>query len=108
MRKDAFKAWLSVRIKEKPVSDCMSRCKIVETALQIDLDSEYINDKGKNLLEKMQYTIADERAKKEAPAGFHFKENANIRFRMTDLRSAVNRYFKFCEENAALNGAQDG
>ena len=95
MRKDEFRVWLSARIKDKPVSDCMSRCKIVESSLQIDLDNEYSNDKGKTLLGKMQYT---------APAGFHFKENANIRFRMTDLRSAVNRYFKFCEESSPLKG----
>lgn len=104
MRKDEFRVWLSARIKDKPVSDCMSRCKIVESSLQIDLDNEYSNDKGKTLLGKMQYTAADEKEKKEAPAGFHFKENANIRFRMTDLRSAVNRYFKFCEESSPLKG----
>lgn len=104
MRRDAFKEWLSARIKKKPVSDCMSRCKVVEAALQVDLDIEYSNDKGKKLLRKMQYTIADEREKREAPAGFHFKEGANIRFRMADLRSAVNRYFKFCEEDKPLTG----
>ena len=90
MRKDEFKEWLSTRIKKKPISDCMSRCKTVEQALQIDLDEEFSYDKGNRLINKMQYSIADERAKKEAPAEFHFKENANIRFRMTDLRSAVN------------------
>lgn len=104
MRREEFREWLSAKIKRKPVSDCMSRCKIVEFSLQVDLDTEYSNDKGKNLLEKMQYSAADEREKKEAPAGFQFKENANVRFRMTDLRSAVNKYFKFCEESSAVNG----
>ena len=40
-----------------------------------------------------------ERAKKEAPTEFHFKDNANIRYRMANLRSAVNKYFEFCKEN---------
>lgn len=100
MRKDEFKEWLSTRIKKKPISDCMSRCKTVEQALQIDLDEEFSYDKGKRLIDKMQYSISDERANKEAPVEFHFKENANIRFRMTDLRSAVNRYFEFCKDNS--------
>ena len=55
MRKEDFKEWLSTRIKKKPTSDCMSRCKAVETAFQIDLDTEYALDKGKRLLSKMQY-----------------------------------------------------
>ena len=77
----------------------MSRCKAVETAFQIDLDIEYAFDKGKRLLSKMQYSVADERAKKGAPTEFHFKDNANIRYRMANLRSAVNKYFEFCKEN---------
>lgn len=99
MRKAEFKEWLSVRIKKKPASDCMSRCKAVENAFQIDLDVEYSNDRGNSLLNKMQYSIADERAKKEPPVEFHFKDNANIRYRLTNLRSAVNKYFEFCKEN---------
>lgn len=99
MRKEEFKEWLSVKIKKKPASDCMSRCKSVEIALQVDLDAEFARDKGKQLLGKMQYSIADERANKPAPEEFHFKDNANIRYRMTNLRSAVNKYFEFCKEN---------
>ena len=79
MRKDDFKEWLLVRVKKKPASDCVSRCKTVETALEIDLDEEFAIDKGKRLMGKMQYSIADERANKDAPAEFHFKDNANIR-----------------------------
>ena len=98
MRKDEFKKWLLVRIKQKPANDYVSRCKTVETSLQVDLDEEFAIDKGKLLLSKMQYSVEDERANKEAPEGFHFKENAHIRFRMSNLRSAVNIYFDFCEE----------
>ena len=62
------------------------------------MDEEFAIDKGKRLMGKMQYSIADERANKDAPAEFHFKDNANIRYRMTNLRSAVNKYFEFCKE----------
>ena len=47
MRREDFKEWLSTRIEKKPISDCMSRCKNVEQALQIDLDKEFSYDKGK-------------------------------------------------------------
>ena len=99
MRKEDFKKWLSTRIKEKPTCDCASRCKAVEIAFQTDLDTEYVFDKGKRLLSKMQYSIADERKKKEAPTEFHFRDNVNIRYRMANLRSAVNKYFEFCQED---------
>lgn len=49
-------------------------------------------------MNKMQYSVTDERNNKEAPAEFHFKDNANIRYYMTNLRSAVNKYFEFCKE----------
>jgi hypothetical protein len=97
MRKEEFKEWLADRVNKKPASDCVSRCKKVELALKVDLDAEFTRDSGKQLLSRMQYSVADERANKEAPTGFNFKENANIRFRLTNLRSAVNRYFEFCQ-----------
>lgn len=99
MQRDEFKEWLLLKIKKKPASDCVSRCKTVENALQMDLDIEFAYDKGKRLLQKMQYSIADERANKEPPIGFCFKDNSNIRFRMANLRSAVNKYFDFCKEH---------
>ena len=100
MRKEDFREWLSTRIKKKPISDCLSRCKSVEVAFETDLDMEYDFDKGQRLLEKMQYSISDERDRKAAPCEFHFQEKANIRFRMANLRSAVNKYFEFCKENS--------
>lgn len=55
MRKEEFKEWLSTRIKKKPTSDCMSRCKAVEIALHTDLDAEYALDKGKRLYRKNEF-----------------------------------------------------
>lgn len=63
MRKNDFKYRLTSRIKKKPVRDCVSRRKIFETALRIDFDSEYIDDKGK-IVGKMQYAVFDEKGKK--------------------------------------------
>lgn len=52
MKEDAYRAWL---IKTKPdsdskdrvVSDYLSRCRRIEKCLKVDLDEEYLNDKGK-------------------------------------------------------------
>lgn len=99
MRKEDFKEWLSAKIKKKPASDCVSRCRTVEKVLVVDLDEEYARDRGTGVLSRMQYSIEDERSAKQPPADFHFKDNANIRYRMTNLRSAVNKYFEFCKED---------
>lgn len=55
----------------------------------------------------MQYAVSDGK-KKELPEGFLFRENANVRLRTTDPRSAVNQYFKFCKERSTLSGIKDG
>lgn len=78
MRKEEFREWLSVKVKKNPAGDCLSRCKSVETALEVDLDVEFNRDKGKDLLSKMQYSIADERAQKAIPAKFYFQDNVNV------------------------------
>ena len=98
MRKEEFRIWLSSRIQKKPCSDCLSRCKSVELAYCVDLDTEFNIDKCQSLLKQMQYTIQDERENKQCPKEFHFKSNANIRYRMCNLRSAVKRYVDFCED----------
>lgn len=99
MRKNEFREWLDGKIKNRPIGDCISRCNSVEKKLGVDLDEEYRKDQGASLFQRMQYTIKDERAGSAAPEGFDFKSGVNIRFRMTDLRSAVKRYFIFCAEN---------
>lgn len=98
MRRDEFRTWLSLKIKKKPASDCLSRCNTVEYALKVDLDAEFKRDGGKKVLEKLSYCRRDASAGIPAPAEFNFKEGANIVQRITDLRSAVNRYFAFCQE----------
>ena len=67
MRKEDFKEWLSTRIEKKPISDCMSRCKAVETAFQIDLDTEYAFDKGKCSWGKCSILLLTKEQKKRHP-----------------------------------------
>lgn len=98
MQKEKFRVWLSTRIKKKPGSDCMSRCRAIEKALKIDLDNEYRKDKGERLLTMLYYSAEDERNGKKCPDGFKFKDGVNIRFRLTNLKCAANKYFEFCSD----------
>lgn len=98
MRTDEFRIWLQeFPLNPKPLKDCISRCKKVEKALQIDLDKEYKKDRGVSVLSALKYTPEDEKNHREAPECFNFKPDANVRFRFTDLRSATKKYFAFCE-----------
>lgn len=103
VRKNEFRRWLSSRIQLKPVNDCISRCQTVEQSLNVDLDTEFQVDQGLGLMKRMQYSIADQRVAKDAPEGFSFRTNSNIRFRMANLRAAVNSYFKFCHDSEHKN-----
>ena len=98
MKTDEFRTWLqALPMNPKPMKDCISRCRKVESALSVDLDKEYRKDRGKAVIAALTYTPEDERNHKAAPESFKFKPDANVRFRFTDLRSATNKYFSFCE-----------
>ena len=96
MRKQEYRIWLEGKLKPASIKDRLSRCASVEAALGVDLDAEYKKDAGKRVMSLLQYNINDLRAGKKIPAGFHFKEGTNVNQRMTDMRSAVGRYFDFC------------
>ena len=97
MKRDEFREYLSTQIKKKPVSDCLSRCITVEYALKVDLDEQFAADKGEYVLSKLAYCKRDMDAGKPLPTEFSFKEGCNVVQRMTDLRSAVKRYFAYCD-----------
>lgn len=102
MKTSEFKEWLLLSLNPKPAKDCISRCRKVEAALSVDLDREYEKDRGRSVISRLMYTLGDERMQIAAPDGFGFKPGANPRLRLTDLRSASKKYFKFCEARAFL------
>lgn len=69
----------------------------VESALMIDLDSEYASNRGKTLIEKLSYSRQDERNKIIPDCGIRFSEEANIYIGMHSLRASVKKYFDFLE-----------
>lgn len=98
LKSEDFKQWASNKITDRAIKDGVSRCRKIEKSLNVDLDEEYTRDGGQTIISRLVYSSDDERNGKPAPDGFSFKVDANIRFRMTDMRSAAKRYFKFCQE----------
>lgn len=96
LRKEAFRAWLYGRIMQRSISDALSRCSRVENAFKLDLDAEYHTDRGRAVLNSLEYTVDDERLNRPAPPQLEFKEGANIKEGMASLRSAVRTYCNFC------------
>ena len=95
-----FKTWLQNNISDKKVrSDCISRCKRVENQLHISLDDEYLKDHGKNLLYLLTYSKDDWVSKREPKCAIVFMDGANLFIGFSSLRSAVNKYFLFMDEN---------
>lgn len=98
MQNYKFKGWLEDSgISKRPIADALSRCKRVESGLCLDLDLEYIKDKGTSLIDLLSYSADDERNQKPAPKEINFEKGANIRNGMASLRNAVKKYFEFCQ-----------
>lgn len=91
MRYEEFRTWLFAFIKPAPVNDAASRCRRVEKCYGIDLDEEYAKDGGRGLLSLLDAPGALDAlgltGTKTAKAG------------LSSIKSAVNRYFEFCEES---------
>ena len=99
MKEDAYRAWL---IKTKPdsdskdrvVSDYLSR---IEKCLKVDLDEEYLNDKGKNLLSLITYPADKIINGSVTFTLFHFKNTKTnaLKASLSTLCTAAKDYFAF-------------
>lgn len=98
MLKNEFNEWLSERLKGRSRVDCISRCRRVEKALNIDLDEEYFKDKGNSLLELLKYSAKNERDGVPVPDGFNFNGKTPVSMRMGEVRQAVKKYYGFLNE----------
>lgn len=102
MKEDAYRAWL---IKTKPdsdskdrvVSDHLSRCRRIEKCLKVDLDEEYLNDKGKNLLSLITYPADKIINGSVTFTLFHFKNTKTnaLKASLSTLCTAAKDYFAF-------------
>jgi|GEM_PF-1131696 len=101
MRKEEFRMWLEDRgtMGKRPIADALSRCKRLESSLDVDLDVEYSSDYGKSLISLLEYSTEDEKYEKQPPEGVYFVPGSNIKNGMASLRNAVKKYFEFCRTN---------
>lgn len=99
MRYNEFSEWMENKIKKNSIRDCLSRCKKVEKSLGVDLDEEFQKDEGNTVLVALSSEKYDDNDLKKISEEFGFKEGSNIKFRLSDMKSAVKRYFKFLEGN---------
>lgn len=94
MRENEFRTWLEhgQRMTQRPINDCLSRCRRVERRLKINLDEEFKKDEGHGI---MLLLADDENSTLSARLGF--ADGANISNGLASLRSAVKTYFAFCQ-----------
>lgn len=93
MREYDFRDWLEngQRMTQRPINDCLSRCRRVERKLKINLDEEFKKDEGHGI---MLLLADDENSVLATQLGF--ADGANISNGLASLRSAVRTYFSFC------------
>lgn len=83
-------------MQKRPVSDAVSRCKRIERDLGVDLDNEYLKDKGKTLIVELEYSFQDAINKVPLPGKLSFPGNPeNVKHSMDTLRSAIKKYMEF-------------
>lgn len=98
MREKEYSCWLKSYVTDAVVGNYIKRCQRVEDNLHIDLDSEFMNDKGKSLLDKLTYTVDDQMHNRPLKCNIYFNNGSNLRAGMSSLKTAVNKYFEFCQK----------
>lgn len=97
MREREYAGWLQSAVTKAVVGNYIKRCRRVEENLQIDLDDEFVKDKGASLLAKLTYTADDQAHHRPLRCGISFHAGADLRAGMGSLKTAVSKYFEFCQ-----------
>ena len=96
MKEIEFREWLvRNQVNEKVISDIISRVKRVELELQVDLDSEYKNNKYPELLFAFKNQGKNEvmsKHKTSLPVG---------KAQLASIKYAINKYSLFLEDGSA-------
>jgi hypothetical protein len=102
MREDDFREWLENTyvtkagkpLQKRPIGDAVSRCKRVGKH-EGDLDQLFKRDSMQDLLDRLTYTRDEQKANN--PPRHNIKIEGDIYSGTSSLRSALNKYKKFCE-----------
>lgn len=99
MREEEYSEWLQSYVTNAAIMNYIKRCQRVEANLNITLDDEFKKDKGESLCEKLIYTTDDQRHNRHLKCDIYFKVGSDLRKGMASLRTAVMKYFEFCDMN---------
>ena len=97
MREKEYSNWLASCVTKAVVGNYIKRCQRVEENLHIDLDDEFTKDKGSSLLAKLTYTADDQAHHRPLKCDIYFHAGSNLRAGMGSLKTAVSKYFEFCQ-----------
>lgn len=100
MRDEEYSNWLQSYVTNAVIANYIQRCQRVEDNLHTDLDDEFVKDKGKSLLAKLTYTTDDQAHNHPLKCDIYFNAGSNLRAGMGSLKTAVSKYFKFCQEES--------
>ena len=104
MRIPEFTTWLENWIKPRGghlskgnFNFYLKRTRKVEEAQGINLDKEFRKDKMTGLYDSYKYSMQDERDKRPNPT--NLKINTRLYAALSDTRTALNHYRRFCEKH---------
>ena len=89
MKYDEFKIWLETRMDARSIASRLSNCRRLET-FKHDLDQQFAKDKGRSLIELLEYSAEDERSGREAKHCIPIE--GKIRKGTATLKAAANLY----------------
>lgn len=101
MRDKEYSNWLQSYVTSAVIVNYIKRCHRVEDNLHIDLDDEFTKDYGKSLLAKLTYTTDDQVHNRPLKCNIYFNSSSDLRAGMGSLKTAVRRYFEFCQKGVA-------
>lgn len=101
MRDKEYSKYLQFYVTNAVIGNYIKRCQRVENNLHIDLDDEFNKDNGKSLLTKLTYTTDDQAHNRPLKCNIYFNDGSDLRAGMGSLKTAVSKYFEFCQERVA-------
>ena len=101
MRIDDYAKWLRTLVSEAVVQNYIKRCQRVEKNLDVSLDLDFRKDRGASLLDQLTYTTEDWQKHRPLRCSINFRAGSDWYKGLASLKTAVNKYFEFCQVSAA-------
>lgn len=109
MDERSFRLWMESIKNYHTARTYTARCHRVEMEMNVDLDEQFLKDRGITLLLQMKYSRKDSRDGLKPKCGITFDDGADIYTGMHSLRASVKKYFEFkqlSEKEKSISGAQ--